>query len=349
MAPLRPHSLVLVTGIAGYLGCNVGYRALRGGLRVRGTVNDVASARRVQEIYEREGIKAEVLDNDLEFTIVEDFTSEEQWLPSLRGVHGVAHVLFLLDDIRKSDALDKAVLVTLSLLRAAHKVPGIQRIILTSSLASIACAGTYQDKLLTVDDWNDGLVGAIEVGDPSGLPNDTTARPFLMYCAARTRAERLAWRFMQMEKPNFDLVTLLRGSLLGPMLMLDRDGQPPSTTKWIAEVLKGNGSICRVVPRGWFVDVRDCAQLHVIAFTNSRLGGRRLIAAAAPFGWNAIFDILRQHFPLLNIPLDFEGGSPDPQKFDNHVATELLGKWISLEQSIVELAHRLGYVNTGHR
>lgn len=98
---------------------------------------------------------------------------------------------------------------------------------------------------------------------------------------------------------------------------------------------------CRIE---WFIDVRDDAQLHVQALINPSLGGKRIWGVASPFGWNQIFSILREKTSIANVPADIEGkqGEPDRQRIDNSVATEALGGWISLEQSILDSVKSFG-------
>jgi nucleoside-diphosphate-sugar epimerase len=93
------------------------------------------------------------------------------------------------------------------------------------------------------------------------------------------------------------------------------------------------------------VDVRDTGRLHVLALSAPPAGGKRFWAAAAPFGWNQVLGILRQHFPKAPIPKDLEAprGQPDRQKIDNKPAEQLLGGWISLERALVDLGRSLGY------
>lgn len=84
--------------------------------------------------------------------------------------------------------------------------------------------------------------------------------------------------------------------------------------------------------------------MHVEALTNPSLGGKRIWGVAAPFGWNQILAILRGKTSIANVPADVEGkqGEPDPQRIDNSVATEALGSWISLEQSVLDSVKSFG-------
>jgi hypothetical protein len=157
------------------------------------------------------------------------------------------------------------------------------------------------------------------------------------------------------------LVSTLPDTTLGPVL----HGDPPSSAAFIASLLKNDPAITRFLParelsvsvscgvlqllfltlswKEWHVDVRDTARLHLLGLTTPSLGGKRILAAAGPWGWNEILGILRKHFPNVQVPEDFEGGEPDRQRIDSEVAREMLGGWIGLEQSVVDLAKSLGY------
>lgn len=95
----------------------------------------------------------------------------------------------------------------------------------------------------------------------------------------------------------------------------------------------------------WFIDVRDDARLHILALTTPSLGGKRIWAAAQPVGWNEILAILRKELANVPLPPDVAGaqGEPDLQKIDNSVAEGVLGGWISLEKSIIDMAHGFGF------
>ena len=74
------------------------------------------------------------------------------------------------------------------------------------------------------------------------------------------------------------------------------------------------------------------------------MGGKRFIAIGEAFGWNQIFNIYRKNFPKVPIPEDFEEGTDFyTQKVDVSASTELLGGWIGLEKSLVDLGKSLGY------
>jgi len=202
MPALPPRSVILVTGTSGYIGCSIGLRLLEQGYFLRGAVKDVASARKIREVYESEGISVKILDSMLDFTIVEDLFSEKQWLPALKGVDGVAHVGLMLGDPNTPEAIDKGIQGTLSLMRAASRVGSIKRIVIKTSLATVMYPGVVPDKVLTAEDWNEDAIRAFDLGHFDVFPPDSKVRPFMIYAVAKAKAEQLAWRFMEETKAS---------------------------------------------------------------------------------------------------------------------------------------------------
>jgi len=47
----------------------------------------------------------------------------------------------------------------------------------------------------------------------------------------------------------------------------------------------------------WFVDVQDCARLHVAALLHQEISGERIFAWASPFNWNVVLAEFRKLFP----------------------------------------------------
>jgi hypothetical protein len=80
-----------------------------------------------------------------------------------------------------------------------------------------------------------------------------------------------------------------------------------------------------------------------LALTTPSMGGKRYLAVAEPFDWNQIYGIYRKNFPKAQVPEDLEECEGWAQKLDFTESTEILGGWISLEQSLVDLGKSLGY------
>ncbi|EED78053.1 predicted protein [Postia placenta Mad-698-R] len=245
MPALQSNSLIVVTGITGYIASHVGLAALQAGHRVRGTVRDQKRAEELKNAYAKQGVA----------------TTKLQFVVAWEN-------------------------------------------------------GTAEDKTKPV--WG-----------------------FVRYTAAKILSEKVAWTWVEENKPLFDIVTILPNANFGPVLY----GEPRSTAVWIHSFLKGDSEWAQSVAAQWFIDVRDDGRLHVTALTNPSLSGRRIWGVAEPTGWNKILAILRKNFPRANVAPDIVGeqGEPTEQKIENTVATEALGGWISLEQSLVDTGKSVGF------
>ena len=54
---------------------------------------------------------------------------------------------------------------------------------------------------------------------------------------------------------------------------------------------------------GYFIDVRDVAKAHIVAFEKDSIQGQRLILAESPFSTQSILDLIRKDFPQLDSQL----------------------------------------------
>jgi len=135
------------------------------------------------------------------------------------------------------------------------------------------------------------------------------------------------------EKPTFAFNSILPNANFGPILDPESSA---STAGWIVDTFHGKDSALKSAPPQWFVDVRDTARLHVLALTSPSLasGGVRVWAVAEPYTYNLILQALRKIYPSKKFPEDVEGLGRDLSRIDNKRASELLGGWRSLEESL---------------
>jgi len=332
MAPITPGSLVVVTGLTGYIGSHVGLAALQAGYRVRGTVRNTQKAEELRAKYKEMGLDAG--DDKLEIVIVDDLMSQEQYEKAFVGAEGIAHVALpgqtptWIDDTNKS---------VLSVLKAAAKESSVKRVVLTSSSVTCITPGDNGDHTLTDEDWNDEAVERYKKL-PEKERGDPTKRP-IMYCAAKTISEQEAWKWMADQKPSFEFVTVLPNANFGPFLC----GESHSTGAWVDTLMKGDDKDAKVVGSQWYIDVRDDARLHILGMSKPELAGKRIWAAAGPFGWNDMISILKKHFPKTNLPAENHKWTSSPMLVDSELGRTLLGGWVSLEDSVVDTAKSLGY------
>ena len=198
MPALSSNSLIAITGISGYIASNIGLLTLKAGHRVRGTVRSWGRAETLRVAYEKHGIPAAELDKRLEFVIVDDLRSEEQWTKAFKDVDGVVHSALAVDDITDPKIISDAVAGLLTVLRSAKKFPSIKRVVFTSSIDAVITPPMHTDRTLTTEDYNDEAVDIFE----NNLPVDhdpilKQAAPFLLYSAAKVKAEKAAWEFVK--------------------------------------------------------------------------------------------------------------------------------------------------------
>ncbi|KZO93937.1 NAD(P)-binding protein [Calocera viscosa TUFC12733] len=335
MAPLAPNSLVVITGLTGYIASHTGLFALKTGYRVRGTIRSLAKADELRKAYEKEDV--DVSAEKLEFVTVDDLLSADQFEAAFRGADAVIHIA--LPHPTGGDFVQQMIDSVLVPLKAAEKV-GIKQFVLTGTGLSILSAGEVPPTMVTDKDWNEESIKQYE-----NATEEEKKSPhwiFSLFAVGKQLAERAAWKYVETDKPSFELTVVLPELNWGPVLY----GKEALTPSWVTNLLRGDASGMRS-PARRFVDVRDCARLHVLALSDPSLMGRRIWAAGGPFNWNEVLSILRRNFPAHadEIPANIPGKPHelDPWNIDNARGTKALGSWIILEKSVVDTAKSVGF------
>ncbi|EJT96666.1 NADP-binding protein [Dacryopinax primogenitus] len=328
---LSSDSLIVVTGITGYIASHVGLAALRAGHRVRGTVRSLQKAEALRAAYVKEGV--DVSPARLEFVLVDDLVSEVQLAGAFADADAVAHVA-LPEFAGGVDFVPKTVESVLVPLRVAAKEKSIKRFVITSSSAAVVSLPDIPDQVLGETDWNENAIEAYKAMTREELVAQKDW--WSQYRAAKALAEQAAWRF-----PHFQLSSVLPVVTWGPVL----HGKPSLTPGWIADLLKGDTAVLSYRPQ-WYVDVRDAGRLHLLALTQPNLAGRRIFAAAGPISMNNVLDALTGAFPSSDLPGNVSGDLAEESrwKIDSELGRKVLGgKWISLEDCVVDTARSIGY------
>jgi dihydroflavonol-4-reductase len=247
-----PADTVLVTGATGFIAGHVVEELLRHGYAVRGTVRNLATAK-VDHLR--------ALDGSVEF-VEASLDSDKGWAEAVAGSRLILHMASPNPpNVPKDEdeVIRPAVDGTLRVLRAAAADGGIERVVLTSSIAAVT-AGHASEKTYTEDDWS-----VVEQSPP--------------YEKSKTLAERAAWDF---DAP-FDLVALNPGLVLGPL-------QRPEVATSVEVVQRLLTRSVPAVPKLGFavVDVRDLAVAHRLALESPKAPGNRYIVAG-PNNWMGDF------------------------------------------------------------
>lgn len=242
---------VLVTGGSGFLGGWCIVELLRQGYTVRTTVRDLG-----REAEVRAAVGSQLDPGDRLAFFAADLSADEGWQ---QAVEGCAYVLHVASPFPAAQPKDPDELIvparegTLRVLRAALDA-GVERVVLTSSVAAIA-GGAKGPGALTEADWTD-------LQTPKLSP----------YVQSKTIAEKAAWDLVRERGEEARLAAVNPGAILGPLLSKD----PSFSLQAIERLLKGMPGVPRI---GFsFVDVRDVAALQVAAMTAPEAGGERFIA-----------------------------------------------------------------------
>jgi nucleoside-diphosphate-sugar epimerase len=255
-------STVLVTGGTGFLGGWCVVQALERGHAVRTTVRDLKREPKVRQAVAKAGVEP----GDRLAVLAADLTSDDGWAEAVAGCRYVLHVASPFPPTQPKDpdeliapARDGALRVVRAALDA-----GVERVVMTSSVAAVrGDRQSSESEPYTEADWTDG--------------DDTDRTP---YVRSKTIAERAAWDLVRDAGAEEKLAVVNPGAIIGPPL-----GDDHSTSlQAIQRLLDGMPAMPRL---GFtFVDVRDTADLHLLAMTDPAAGGERFIAADT-FLWTA--------------------------------------------------------------
>lgn len=252
-------SKVLVTGGSGFIGSFCIQRLLAAGFEVRTTVRNLNREDEVREMLRAGGTEA---GNRLTF-VAADLERDTGWNVAVAGCEFVQHVAspFPAGVPKHEDELIvPAREGALRVLRASRDA-GVKRVVLTSSFAAIGYGSEPPlDRPFDERDWSD--------------PNADIGA----YAKSKTLAERAAWDFIERDGGGMELAVVNPVGVFGPVL-----GKDYSTSILIVSKLL-EGSVPGL-PKIWFgaVDVRDVAEMHLLAMTAKAAAGERFLAVAGDF------------------------------------------------------------------
>src|SRR5271166_5629711 len=258
--PTSPRGLVVVTGGSGYIAGYCIAQLLSDGWRVRTTVRNLGRAEEVRATIGKIAANTGAID-----FVAADLNSDGGWVNAAAGADYVLHVaspISAVDPKSDDELVRPARDGTLRVLRAARDA-GVKRVVMTSSMAAIAYGRGERAEPFTEADWTDET-----------NRNDTSA-----YERSKTIAERAAWAWQKAEGGTLGLVTVNPALVLGPVLGSDLSASLDAIKKLL------DGSV-PALPRFGFslVDVRDIAQLHLLAMTVPSAAGQPFLGSA-DFYW----------------------------------------------------------------
>ncbi|KEY72840.1 hypothetical protein S7711_04423 [Stachybotrys chartarum IBT 7711] len=322
-------SLVLVTAVNGFIGSNIADQFLMLGYKVRGTTRDPAKNAWLTALFD-----GKYGAGNFELVAVEDMEAPNAFDQAVQGASAVIHTATKLDfSPDPHDVVPSAVKGTVNALEAAAGETSVKRFVLTSSSTAALVPQPDTPTRVTVDTWNDEYV-ALAYRDPPYEPE----RGYAVYAASKTIAEKEAWKFVAEKKPGFVLNTILPAINFGASLDYKNQGHP-STSAFLAALFKDEPSLLTSLPPQHFVDVQDCALLHVAAAIHPEVESERVFAFAEPENGDDVLAIFRELYPNRNFPENFQSGRDLSEIVPRERAEQLLRDmgqdgWTSLRESI---------------
>ncbi len=248
--------LVLVTGGSGFIGAHCILKLLDAGYRVRTTVRSLKREPDVRAMLKVGGVEP---GDTLSFAAA-DLTSDEGWPEAVDGCTYVLHVASPFPSVspkNEDELIIPAREGALRALRAAQNA-GVKRVVLTSSFAAIGYGHKSSDQPFTEETWT-----------------DLTGPGVSAYAKSKTLAERAAWDFIKNEGGTMELSVVNPVGVFGPVLGPDYS----SSIHVMQQLLSGEMARLPSLSFG-IVDVRDVADLHLLAMTHSAAKGERFLSTA---------------------------------------------------------------------
>uniref|UniRef100_A0A6N2L6G2 NAD-dependent epimerase/dehydratase domain-containing protein n=1 Tax=Salix viminalis TaxID=40686 RepID=A0A6N2L6G2_SALVM len=269
--------VVCVTGGSGYIASWLVKLLLHRGYTVKATVRDLSDPKRTEHLLDLDGAKERL------HLFKANLVEEGSFDPVVDGCESVFHVaspVFLGTNDPHADLIEPAVKGTENVLRSCARFPSVKRVILTSSMASVAFNGKPLTPDVVVDEtWFSDFAFCVSNK--------------LWYMASKTLAEETAWKFAK--ENGIDLVTINPGLVIGPLL------QP--TLNYLCRAVSGQHKwrSSRSTKIAKFVDVRDVAYAHIQALEIPSASGRYCLVGRVTHFSNAV-KIAHELYPTLPLP-----------------------------------------------
>ncbi|CAI9106304.1 OLC1v1005436C5 [Oldenlandia corymbosa var. corymbosa] len=309
---------VCVTGGSGFIASWVVKFLLQKGYTVKASVRNPGDPKKVEHLLALDGAKERL--HLFKANLLEEGSFDAE-ITGCDGVFHMASPFFHNVADPQAELIDPAVNGTLNVLRSCAKSPSVKRVVLTSSIAAVAFNGKPRTADTVIDEswWS--------------LP-DLCRQNRMWYVLSKTLAEEEAWKFAK--EKGIDLVTINPFMVIGPLL------QPTLNTSatYILNYISGaetyqNGT------SGW-VNVKDVANAHILAFENPSANGRYCVVESVVHN-SKIVQLLRELYPSMKLPEKCADDKPFPPKYQvsQEKAKSIGIEFTPFEQSIKDTIESL--------
>ncbi|GER46022.1 NAD(P)-binding Rossmann-fold superfamily protein [Striga asiatica] len=309
---------VCVTGASGYIASWLVKFLLQKGYTVKASVRDPSDPKKTQHLLDLDGAKERL--HLFKANLIEE-GSFDSLVDGCECVFHTASPFYHNVKDPQTELIDPAVKGTLNVLQSCAKAPSIKRIVLTSSVAAVAFNGKPRTPEVVVDEtwWS----------NPEVCRNMQ-----LWYVLSKTLAEDAAWKFVK--ERGMDMVVINPAMVIGPLL------QPTLNTSSAAILNLINGADTYPNATFGWVNVKDVALAHILAFENPSANGRYCLVETVAH-MSEIVNILRGLYPSLKLPQKCVDDKPFAPKYQvsKEKAKSLGVEFTSLEECVKETVESL--------
>lgn len=327
---------VFVSGATGFIAQHIDKLLLDKGYKVVGTVRSQAKGDHLAKLLNSPNFSYEIVPDVEQEGAFDDALKKHPEVSVF--LHTASPFHFKATNIEE-ELLKPAVNGTKNALAAIKKYgPQITNVVVTSSYAAISTAEkegvashTNNEESWNDISWEDSKTNAIQG-----------------YRGSKKFAEKAAWDFVAAEKPNFTINYVNPSFVFGPQAF---DSEVKDSLNTSSEILN---SLLKLTPesevppaKGGFIDVRDVAKAHLVAFEKP-ISNQRLLLNSERFSGQDLLDVLNAEFPSLKgkIPVGEVGAGNAINaamcKIENDKTREILGfPLIDLKTSVGDSIRQL--------
>lgn len=334
---------ILVTGASGFIAKYVVRDLLSEGYKVIATVRSQEKADLLERQFRNNSKLCLEIVTDMAVPNSFDAVFERHGKDIKVVIHTASPFFLSCTDYEK-ELIIPAVNGTKNILESIKKYAAgiVERVVITSSLAALMDIAVGRSGALVFDEesWNPVTWESCQTGSMRA------------YCGSKKLAEKAAWEFYNMNKNivKFKMTTVLPVYVFGPQCFdEDVQGCLNQSCELINALIQGDPQEeAAKTLAAQFIDVRDVAKAHLIAFQKDEAIGQRLIISNGQFTFQDVIDQLNEDFPQLRrkIPIGQPGeGKKEHSRFfslNNAKSRKILGfEFKSFQDTIDDSASQI--------
>lgn len=368
---------VFVSGASGFIAQELIKQLIIKGYNVIGSVRSTTKGESIKSNLTSSSTTQSLNSDLFNYTIIKDISSPGAFDNVLKQypeieifLHTASPFHFKAGNIEQElliPAINGTKNALLAIKQFGHK---IKHVVITSSVVAVGKFGKFP----RTSTGSTSLSSSVVVADENSWNPITwemsLKNPFYGYFGSKTFAEKEVWKFLQIENPKFNITTINPGMVLGPQafpinnhndiggggggggdtnnLELNTSSQEIVRLLNLSTVDDVNKVKISTKVENTFIDVRDVAKAHIIAFEKPKqTKNKRLLLIEDIYNEQTLLNIINNNFPQLNLPKGEPiTGQIDESKLNNtwnttQTKTIFGDKYIGIEKSVIDSVNQI--------